>query len=113
MSKARCNCGKFQLEVPAAQATAICLCRSCTRGGGSIASYNAVIIKEDIKWIKGSLEETTKYEDKETDSGKVLGRHFCGTCGSPLLSVPAEGPVSYFKGQFKMVSLRSKSCALD
>ena len=45
--------------------------------------------------LKGSqvtLEgELTTYEDKDTLTGNPVLRQFCGTCGSPIFSVPADG----------------------
>ncbi|CAO1623077.1 unnamed protein product [Sympodiomycopsis kandeliae] len=97
MSSGRCNCGKFQFEAPSPQGVAACFCKCCIRGGGSLCSMNAVIPVDGLKFTKGSQKELNVYQDNETSSGNPMARYFCGSCGSPIQSVPQDSPVAYFK----------------
>ncbi|PWN43899.1 hypothetical protein IE81DRAFT_346068 [Ceraceosorus guamensis] len=96
-AQGRCNCGKFAFEVPPLQGIAICHCKPCTRAGGSIGSFNAVIPADGITFTKGSLKELGNYQDTETSSGNPMARHFCGSCGSAIISIPKGSPIGFFK----------------
>lgn len=95
--KGRCNCGKFAFTAPQHKGVAACFCKCCVRGGGSLCSLNAVIPagKDGLTFTSDAKEgDLNVYLDKETSSGKPMQRKFCGSCGSPLLSVPEDSEIA-------------------
>lgn len=84
-----CNCGqvRYTLDSPPL-AVAICHCTRCRRQSGSAYSVNLVAKARTVR-IEGAL---AFYNDPESDSGKPVRREFCGTCGSPIRSIPAAQP---------------------
>jgi hypothetical protein len=77
-----CLCGavRYRIDGPILM-TAVCHCTHCQRQSGSVLSFN-VMVDEAHYHQQGS---TKVYEDRG-DSGKPVWRHFCGDCGSPILS---------------------------
>ena len=81
--KGGCLCGAVRYELKAEPAmTAVCHCTHCQRQSGSVFSTNVVVMTAD--YVQHG--QTKVFEDKG-DSGKGVHRHFCGHCGSPILSM--------------------------
>lgn len=80
--KGGCLCGAVRYELRAEPAmAALCHCTHCQRQSGSVFSANLVVKVAD--YVQHG--ETKVFEDKG-DSGQAVHRHFCGQCGSPILS---------------------------
>ncbi len=87
-----CLCGAVRYQVawpPAAQV--VCHCKDCQRQAGTAFSI-IVGVPRDSMTITGAL----KTFNGTGDSGGTVYRHFCGECGSPILS---EIPGGAFEGQ--------------
>ena len=81
--KGGCLCGAVRYELRAEPAmTAVCHCTHCQRQSGSVFSSNVVVMAAD--YVQHG--QTKVFEDKG-DSGQGVHRHFCGNCGSPILSM--------------------------
>lgn len=83
-----CLCGAIRYAVEGEPlVVAICHCTHCQKQSGS--AFSVVGAVRD-----GAYRQTgeTKVFADTTDSGKPLARHFCGTCGSPIVSVAASMP---------------------
>jgi len=71
----------------------VCHCKNCQRQAGSSYSVLFAVADDQIK-ISGDL---TVYEDR-SESGNIVHRHFCGTCGSPVkTSLPTQPGMTYIK----------------
>ncbi|MEH6790588.1 GFA family protein [Parasphingorhabdus sp.] len=90
----QCLCGAVSYEVEGdLQMCGVCHCKNCQRQAGSAYSVLFAIADDQIT-ITGDL---TTYED-HSDSGNVVHRHFCGTCGSPVkTSLPTQPGQTYIK----------------
>ncbi len=90
----RCLCGAVSYEIEGdLQMCGVCHCKNCQRQAGSSYSVLFAVADDQIK-ISGDL---TTYED-HSDSGNVVYRHFCGTCGSPVkTSLPTQPGMTYIK----------------
>jgi len=84
----RCFCGavRFQFDQRPI-ATRACWCRDCQYLSAGNASVNAIFRAESFK-ISG---ETTEYIST-ADSGNVMRRRFCPTCGTALFSEALSRP---------------------
>ena len=81
-SEGRCLCGQVHYNFHRSPLlVAICHCRHCQRQSGSAFSIVAAVPKADF-----TLHGETKIFNDVSDSGRTVGRHFCGDCGSPILS---------------------------
>ncbi|MFT3966706.1 MAG: GFA family protein [Sphingobium sp.] len=77
-----CLCGAIRYKaVGDPVAVAICHCVNCQRNSGSAFSVN-VIFPKDAFTMEGT---PAVYEDRG-DTGEIVRRLFCGTCGTPLES---------------------------
>ena len=77
-----CLCGAVRYVLNADPLmTAVCHCTHCQRQSGGVFSTNLAI--PDAAYVQTG--ETKVFTDKG-DSGKAVWRHFCGNCGSPILS---------------------------
>jgi hypothetical protein len=86
--KGGCLCGAVRYVLKGEpKAIAICHCTHCQRQSGSVFSFNVVFGEADYE----QSGETMLYVDKG-DSGQPVYRHFCGRCGSPILTTVAEAP---------------------
>ena len=86
--KGGCLCGAVRYVLKGEpRATAICHCTHCQKQSGSVFSFNLVIREADYE----QLGETMVYVDTG-DSGQPVFRHFCGSCGSPILAKIAALP---------------------
>jgi hypothetical protein len=83
-----CLCGAVRYVLNGEpQAAAICHCRHCQRQSGSLFSFNLFIAEADFE----QHGETKIFEDRG-DSGQPSYRHFCGSCGSPVITKVALMP---------------------
>lgn len=77
-----CLCGAVRFESAAAPMMAgHCHCEDCRRSSGSGHSSH-LGVPEAAVTMTG---QTARY-DKAADSGNMISRHFCPTCGAPVLS---------------------------
>ena len=80
--KGGCLCGAVRYELTVEPAMmAVCHCTHCQRQSGSAFSCSLVVKPADYT----QQGETKVFQDKG-DSGKGVYRHFCGHCGSAILS---------------------------
>jgi hypothetical protein len=83
-----CMCGAVRYECSAEPVmTANCHCRDCQRATGS-AYVSVLFVPRNAVQITGEV----KYYDVKGDSGNILSRGFCPTCGSRLFGKPAVMP---------------------
>lgn len=79
-----CLCGAIRYHLDDAPSLmGVCHCRNCQRQAGSAFSTLAGATAGSLHFDAG---EPTCYEDRDTDSGNLVRRYFCGTCGSPIYS---------------------------
>ena len=77
-----CLCGAVKFESRAdARATVHCYCTDCRKTSGTGHSTHVAVPIEALA-VAG---EVTFYE-RAADSGNVISRGFCGTCGAPVYS---------------------------
>jgi hypothetical protein len=82
MVEGGCLCGAVRFRSAQAPiATRVCWCRDCQKLAAGSATVNAIFKVDDFE-ITG---ETTDYVST-ADSGAVMHRRFCSTCGTPLFS---------------------------
>jgi hypothetical protein len=83
-----CMCGAVRYECSAVPGlTANCHCRDCQRATGT-AYVSVLFVPRTAITITGEV----KYYDVKGDSGHILSRGFCPTCGSRLFGKPAVLP---------------------
>lgn len=83
-----CLCGKIRYQFSGDPlATAICHCKHCQRQGGS--AFSIVTVVPDTAYAQQG--ESKVYVDTG-DSGHPVYRHFCGNCGSPVISLVTAMP---------------------
>jgi len=76
-----CQCGAVQITVTADPITTrACWCKDCQKLTGGGPTHNAFFKTEQVE-ISGQV----RWHDVEADSGNMLSRGFCPTCGSQLL----------------------------
>ena len=77
-----CACGAIRYECSAEPLfSANCHCRDCQRASGSAFASVLSVPKTALILTKS----TPKYHRVIADSGQIMERGFCPTCGSPLL----------------------------
>jgi hypothetical protein len=78
-----CLCGaiRFSIDIPVTELRA-CHCRNCQKASGAGGSVNAVLPSSAFHITQG----TPRRYSARADSGRILNRHFCGDCGSPIYS---------------------------
>lgn len=62
--------------------TAVCHCTHCQKHSGG--AFSVVAVVPDSAYVQTG--DTRIFKDIG-DSGKAVYRHFCGQCGSPIISV--------------------------
>ena len=83
-----CLCGAVRYVLKGEpQAAAICHCRHCQRQSGSLFSINLFVNEADYE-----QQGETKFFEDFGDSGHPSYRHFCGNCGSPILTKVSTMP---------------------
>ena len=77
-----CACGAIRYEIAAEPVIAVhCQCRACQRDSGT-GHASLIAFPGDAVTITG----TPKFYDSRADSGNMVSRGFCETCGSPVVS---------------------------
>lgn len=83
-----CLCGAVRYVLKSEPRTsAICHCTHCQKQSGSLFSINFFVNEADYE----QRGQTMVFEDKG-DSGQPSYRHFCGHCGSPVITKVAMMP---------------------
>ncbi|RZS46672.1 GFA family protein [Sphaerotilus mobilis] len=78
-----CLCGDVRYTTTAEPVVvALCHCTHCQRQSGAAYSVNVGVPKGALQFTRG---RTQVYADTG-GSGQPVYRHFCGRCGSPILS---------------------------
>jgi hypothetical protein len=78
-----CACGAVRYEAAGdAIATFVCHCADCQRACGGGPTYGMLVAAEGFRLVKG----TPRVYWLSGDSGKRVGRSFCGDCGSPVFT---------------------------
>ena len=82
-----CLCGavRYTAASPAVFA-AHCYCLDCRKSSGTTHCTHAVVPMQAF-----SVTGTVAHFDHPADSGNMVRRHFCPTCGSPVYSTNASG----------------------
>lgn len=84
----RCLCGAVRFESDAEPvAVRACWCRDCQYLASGNATVNAIFRTEGFR-TTGTVREFTGI----ADSGTVMHRGFCETCGTPLFSRAEDRP---------------------
>jgi len=84
----RCLCGQYSYVINADPLmTLACHCKNCQRQSGSALSIN-------VGFPAAALESEGELAvfDDTADSGNIVHRHFCKTCGSPVYSTLDAAP---------------------
>jgi hypothetical protein len=88
MITGRCFCGAVRFQFDQAPiAVRACWCRDCQYLASGNASVNAIFRTESFT-LSGEVSE---YVSK-ADSGNIMRRRFCPTCGTPLFSHSSSRP---------------------
>jgi hypothetical protein len=83
-----CLCRKVRFRVTAAPlAMRLCWCRDCQYFAAGNSTVN-VVFPSDALSVEGQLTDFRSV----ADSGRVMHRHFCPSCGTPLFSAAEERP---------------------
>lgn len=83
-----CLCGAVRYRIKAApRAVVICHCTHCQRASGSAFSVNLLLEEGDY-----DQHGETKFFLDHGDSGLPSYRHFCGGCGSPVMTKATNLP---------------------
>jgi len=86
----RCACGAVRFEVAtAAVGAGACHCTDCQKAMGGSPSYAALVPRAAFSITAGE----PRYHATLANSGNKPKRYFCADCGTPLWSVPDEGPL--------------------
>ena len=81
--KGGCRCGAIRYEVSGEPVgSLLCHCRDCQYAAGGGPAHDMAMPRQSVTVIKG---EPRAYWST-ADSGKRVGRLFCATCGTPLLT---------------------------
>jgi len=85
-----CHCGavRYEAEVDP-QAVGICHCTDCQRLTGSAYRVTVAALPGQFQLMAGKARRYRKMGD----SGRPSDQFFCGTCGSPLWRVSADGEI--------------------
>ena len=88
----RCLCGNVTYRSDTEpMLSAHCHCEDCRRSSGTGHGTHVVAAAQGFE-ITGEV----RFYDKPADSGNVVSRGFCPTCGSPVLSKNASMPDMVF-----------------
>jgi hypothetical protein len=83
-----CLCRAVRFEIDAEpMAARTCWCRLCQYLGGGTAMVNVCFPADKVR-ISGEV----RYHQGVADSGNVMQRGFCPTCGTPLTSAAESRP---------------------
>lgn len=83
-----CLCGSVRYECAAEPAmSGHCQCNDCRRTSGSGHSSHLAVPEKAV-----SISGKASVYERRADSGNVVGRAFCPTCGSPIYSTNSGMP---------------------
>jgi hypothetical protein len=83
-----CLCGAVRYVLKSEpRVILLCHCTHCQKQSGSLFSFNLLVREADFE----QQGETRIYVD-DGDSGQPVYRHFCGTCGSPIITKTVVAP---------------------
>ena len=83
-----CLCGEVSYKATSApQMGAHCHCDDCRKSSGTGHCSHVVIKADDV-----AIEGAPKRFDKPADSGNIVSRFFCGSCGGPVYSTNSGFP---------------------
>jgi len=83
-----CLCGAVRYRLNAEpQAVVICHCTHCQRASGSAFSVNLLVAEGDYE-----QHGETRFFVDSGDSGLPSWRHFCGNCGSAVMTKATNLP---------------------
>jgi len=83
-----CLCGAVRYECKAEPAlSGHCQCIDCRKSSGSGHSSHLAVAKDTLT-VTGKVSTY----DRPADSGNVVSRAFCSTCGAPIYSLNAAMP---------------------
>jgi hypothetical protein len=78
----QCLCGEISFEADGdVPVMANCHCTACRHSTGSAYATLMFMKQDDIK-----ITGTPKTFSYASDAGTTMTKHFCGTCGTPLLT---------------------------
>jgi hypothetical protein len=87
-----CLCGAVRYESKAQPMMAgHCQCTDCRRSSGSGHSSHVAVPKDAV-----SITGVVATYDKPANSGNIVSRAFCPTCGAPVFSLNAAMPQLMF-----------------
>ena len=82
----KCLCGLIQFSIDAeAQGARMCWCRDCQRIASGSATVNVLFPEDSVRYTG----QMTKLH-LTADSGNIVERAFCPTCGSQMYSKTIE-----------------------
>jgi hypothetical protein len=88
MHGAGCLCGAVRFKIDAEPLAArSCWCRLCQYLGGGTATTNVCFPADKV-----AIEGEIRHHESVADSGNMMRRGFCPTCGTPLTSEAAARP---------------------
>jgi len=83
-----CLCGAVRYRIKAApQAVVVCHCSHCQKASGSAFSVNLLVVEGDYE-----QQGETRFFVDQGDSGLPSYRHFCGNCGSAVMTKATNLP---------------------
>jgi hypothetical protein len=83
-----CLCGAVRFSFPAAPISSrACWCRLCQYLGAGSGTVNVIFRREGMS-LSGALRDYQSI----ADSGNVMHRHFCPTCGTQIFSAAEARP---------------------
>ncbi len=86
--QAGCLCGAVRIEIDAEpMAARTCWCRLCQYLGGGTSTTNVCFPAESV-----TTTGEVRWHASVADSGNVMQRGFCATCGTPLFSIAESRP---------------------
>lgn len=84
-----CACGSIRFEVTKPfLAVGSCHCTDCQKASGGGPNYVALTPRDALRVLSGE----PKVFERIAESGAVVGRAYCGDCGTPLWSLPVHEP---------------------
>ena len=87
-----CLCGEVSYKANAApQLGAHCHCADCRKSSGTGHCSHLVMSADGV-----TIEGEAKRFDKPADSGNIVSRYFCATCGGPVYSTNSGMPGMVF-----------------
>jgi hypothetical protein len=86
-----CLCGTVRYSASSPQVVGHCHCVDCRKSSGTGHCTHAALSKDDFE-----LSGDVKFYDYPADSGNIVSRGFCPTCGAPIFSKNSGMPGMVF-----------------